>query len=331
VDVRVHYQAARITHVKQLPLERMKVHVRMNGGVLQLDPLDVGMAGGSVAGRLRIDGKSNPALAEVHLDARSLELNKLFPGAKITRASFGKIHGDIDLKGRGNSVAQMLGASGGNVAMLMGRGQVSNLLMELAGIDGGEIIKFMLKGDQNVMLRCAGAAFDVKQGLMTSRALVFDTEDTVIYGNGQVSLADEAIDLTLHPYPKDMSILSLRSPLKLAGSFAGPKIAPDKGALVGKAGVVLALAAVNPLLGLAATIETGPGKDADCGPALREAASPYAAARIAAMSRPDVQKQAATLGGPPAKGQDAADRRKAAPPLPESRHAPAGAGNLYGP
>ncbi|ROZ72199.1 AsmA family protein [Ramlibacter sp. WS9] len=298
MDADVHYQAARVTHAKKLPLERMKVHVRMNEGVLQLDPLDVGIAGGSVVGRLRINGNSNPAQAEVSLDARSLELNKLLPGVKLARASFGKIHGDIDLKGRGNSVATMLGTAGGNVAMLMGRGEISNLLMEFAGIDGAEIIKFMMRGDQNVKLRCAGAAFDVNQGLMTSRALVFDTDDTVVYGNGQVSLANESLDLTLHPYPKDMSILSLRSPLKMAGSFASPKLGPDKGALAGKAGVVLALAAVNPLLGLAATIETGPGKDADCGPALREAASPYAAARIAAMSQPDVQKKAAKLGGP---------------------------------
>ncbi len=337
MDADVRYQAAKITHARQLPLERMSVHVRMKAGVLQLDPMDVGVAGGSMTGRLRIDGNSNPAVAQVNLDAKSLELGKLFPGVKLTRASFGKLHGDIDLKGRGNSVAQMLGTSGGAVAMLMGRGEISNLLLELAGIDGGEIIKFMIKGDQNVQLRCAGAAFDVRNGLMTSRALVMDTTDTVIYGNGQVSLASESIDLTLHPYPKDMSILSLRSPLKMAGSFAAPKIGPDKGALAGRAGLTLALAAINPLLGLASTIETGPGRDADCGPALREAVSPYAAARIAAMSQPDVQKRAAQLGGPAAPAEGKAepdkDRRKNPPAASESQsqHAPAGSGSLYGP
>jgi hypothetical protein len=53
--------------------------------------------------------------------------------------------------------------------------------------------------------------------------------------------------------------------------------------------LTLALAAVNPLLGLAATIETGPGQDANCGPALREAYSPYAAARVAAAAQPATQ------------------------------------------
>jgi AsmA family protein len=299
----VSYEAARIRHVKQLPLDRMSVHVRLKDGGLNLDPLQLGVATGSLAGRVSIDSSSKPALAEVHLDARSLELNKLFPSAEITRGSFGKLHGDIDLKGRGNSVAQMLGSSSGAIAMLMGKGQISNLLMEVAGLDGAEILKFLMAGDENVQLRCAAAAFDVKNGLMSSRALVLDTSDTVIYGQGQISLASEAMDLTLRPYPKDMSILSLRSPLKIAGTFGDPQAGPDKGSLAGRAGLTLALAAVNPLLALAATVETGPGRDANCGPALREASSSHAAARIAAMSQPPApRKESSKLGGPSANG-----------------------------
>lgn len=353
----VTYRAARISHVKQLPLDRMTVHVRLKDGVLNLDPMDVGVAGGSLAGRIRIDGGANPAVAEVHLDARSLELNRLFPTAKLTKASFGKIHGDIDLKGRGNSVAHMLASSSGAVALLMGRGEISNLLMEVAGIDGGEIIKFFVEGDKNVELRCAAAAFDVDKGLMTTRALVLDTSDTVIYGNGQVSLANEAMDITLRPYPKDMSILSLRSPLKIAGTFGQPKAGPDKGALAARGGLALALGAVNPLLALAATVETGPGKDANCGPALREAASAYQAARIAVMAQPpeakDPSKKPGLLGrilggarnsqpAPNGKDEHAArtDGPAAKAPSPaggapsdqaQRPHAPGAPGTAYGP
>ena len=299
----VEYSAARITNVRQLPLDRMSVHVKLKDGVLLLDPTDLGVAGGKLSGRIRIDANSDPAVAQVKLDARALELNKLFPTAKLTQASFGKLHGLIQLQGRGNSVAHMLASSSGNVAMLMGRGQISNLLLEIAGLDGGEIIKFFIGGDQNSELRCAAATFDVDKGLMTSRALVLDTSDTVFYGDGSISLASEAMDLTLRPYPKDKSILALRSPLKLAGTFARPKAGVDKAALTSKAGFVLALSAINPLLGLAATIETGPGKDADCRAVLHEAAAPAAAARAAAAGTPAPGKGAvdpAVMGAPKA-------------------------------
>lgn len=281
----VDYSAARVVNARGLPLERMSLRVVMADGFLRLGPMKLGVASGSLAGSIIINGNTNPALAEAHLDARALELNKLFPRLKITQASFGKMHGDIDLKGRGNSVATMLGTSSGSVSMLMGRGEISNLLMEFAGLDGGEIIKFLIRGDKNVVLRCGAASFDVKDGLMTSRAFVLDTEDTIIYGSGGISLARESLDLTLRPYPKDMSILSLRSPLTLSGTFDAPKAGVDKGALAQRAGFALALGALNPLLALASTVETGPGKDANCRTVLRDAASTDMQAKVAIMAQ----------------------------------------------
>jgi AsmA family protein len=321
----VTYDAAKVSNVKQLPIDRLDVHVVLKNGLLQLDPLKVGIAGGSMAGRMRIDGNRNPAVAEVRLDARSIEFNRLFPGIKVTHASFGRLAGNIDLKGRGNTVAQMLGTSNGDIAMLMGSGEISELLVALADLDGGQLLKLLASGDKNrqVPLRCAAAAFDVKNGLMNTRAFVVDTTESVIYGDGQLSLANESMDLTLRPYPKDMSILSLRSPLRVAGNFAKPKLGPDMGALAGRAGVALAAGALNPLLALVTTIETGPGKDANCGPALQEAASPYQAARIAVMSQPQQEKNGgkkpgllSRILGAPAAAADAAAPTAPAKPKP---------------
>ena len=271
MDADVRYSAARISNVRALPLERADIHIQLKAGVLDLNPLKLGVAGGQLSGRLRINATSDPAAVAVNLDARGLQLNRLFPAVESTRSSLGRVTGNIDLTGRGNSAARMLATASGDVALLMGEGQISNLLLEVAGLDGGEIIKFLLRGDRNVQLRCAAAAFDVKQGMMTSRAIVLDTVDTVIMGTGTISLADESLNLVLRPSPKDGSILSLRSPLKITGTFGAPRAGPDKAALAGRAGIALALGALNPLLALAATIETGPGVDANCPQVLAQA------------------------------------------------------------
>ncbi len=260
----VYYKVSEVKNAKGLPLERIDTRILLKQGVLQLDPLDLGVAGGRLAGLLRIDATAQPAVVQVKLDARLLQLNQLFPKIPRTEGSLGKLNGRIDLAGRGNAIAQVLGSSSGSMALLMGKGEISNILLEFMGLDGGEIIKFLAGGDRNVRLRCAAAAFDVKQGLMSSRAIVLDTSDTLINGNGQISLANETLDLVLYPQPKDFSILSLRSPLRITGTFAQPSAFPDKAALAGRAGAALLLGAINPLLALAATLETGPGKDADC-------------------------------------------------------------------
>ena len=276
----VVYNALGIRHVEQLPLDKGSAHVKLKNGVMQLDPLALGVAGGSLAGRITIDANVVPAAFDTRLDVRAVQLNKLFPTIQTTKSSFGKISGQVDLKGRGNSMAQMLGSASGDVAVLMGQGELSNIFLEFVGLDGGEVIKFFLRGDRNVQLRCAAAAFDVKQGLMTSKVIVLDTADTVINGNGQVSLANETLDIVLKPEPKDKSILSLRSPLKVGGTFAAPTAGPDKVALGARAGLAIALGVVNPVLALLATIETGPGQDADCTGALAIASNPKSKAVV---------------------------------------------------
>lgn len=280
----VMYSAADIRHVEVLPLDKGSVHVKLKAGVLQLEPISLGIAGGTVAGSIRIDSNPVPAVFTTRLDLRAVQLNQLFPAIETSKSSLGKISGQVDLKGRGNSLAQMLGSSSGDVAVLMGKGEISNILLEFMGLDGGEVIKFLVRGDRNVQLRCAAAAFEVNKGLMTTKTIVLDTADTVINGRGTINLADETLDLVLDPAPKDRSILSLRSPLKIGGTFASPSAGPDKGALAGRAAVAIGLAVINPLLALAATIETGPGQDENCAAILARAATSTAGSRMPASA-----------------------------------------------
>lgn len=281
----VIYSAADIRHVRELPLDKGNVHVKLNSGVLQLEPISLGVAGGTVAGSIRVDSNVTPAAFTTKLDIRALQLKQLFPAVETTKSALGKISGQFDLKGQGNSVAQMLASASGNTAVLMGKGELSNILLEYLGLDGGEVIKFLLRGDRNVPLQCAAAAFDVKEGLMTSRAIVLDTTDTIITGDGRVNLAQETMDILLKPIPKDRSILSLRSPLRIGGTFGAPSAGPEKAALASRVGLALLMGAINPLLALAATIETGPGKDADCAGILTQAATPKAAASPATAGK----------------------------------------------
>jgi uncharacterized protein involved in outer membrane biogenesis len=272
----VKYTADRIRNVRDVPLDRGSVQVKLKDGVLALEPLDLGVGGGKLVGAIRIDATQNPADIRASLDLRNVQLNRLIPKVETMRSSFSRLDGRVNLSGRGNSVAGWLGAASGDVAALTGRGRFSNLLLEFMGLDGGEIIKFLLGGDRNVELRCAAVAFDVDKGVMRSRSMVLDTEDTVFYVTGEANLATEKLDFVVRPQPKDASILSLRTPLVIGGTFGSPSGGVQAMPLAERGLVALALGAINPLLALAATIETGPGEDADCKSVLSDANKPSA-------------------------------------------------------
>lgn len=274
LDADLKLEVLRVVGTGRLLLDRIGGHVQLHGGVLALDPLELGVAGGTLAGRLQLDGSPAQPVAQLHLQARALELARLLPAVESSRASVGRLQGRLELQARGSSVAQLLGSADGDIALLMGRGRISNLLLEFAGLDGGEILKFFLEGDRQVPVRCAAFAFDVRRGLMRSRALLLDTGDTVFDGQAAIDLGNETLDMQVRPQPKDTSILSVRTPLHIGGSFARPVGRPEPGPLAARAAAALALGVINPLLALAATIETGPGQDADCVGTLRRAAAP---------------------------------------------------------
>ncbi|AWH30139.1 MULTISPECIES: AsmA family protein [Stenotrophomonas] len=264
MDADVRWKAHRI-NAPSLPLDDMDAHLLLDDGVLRLDPLNFGVAGGDIRSTIRMDARQPQIATTLKASVRGVQLGQLFPDAKLAEQAKGGISGQIDLSGRGNSIAAMLGGSSGDVGVAMGRGHVGNLVMELAGLDITESVKFLFTGDRQIPLRCAFADFGVRDGVMTSRALAVDTTDTIVIGEGTVNLRDESLDLLLRPRPKDKSILVLRSPLRIGGTFKDPSFRPDFKALGLRGAVALALGSIAPPAALLATIETGPGKDANCG------------------------------------------------------------------
>ena len=264
MDADVRWKAQRI-NAPRLPLDDMDAHLLLDNGLLRLEPLNFGVAGGDIRSTIRMDARRPQISTTLNASLRRVQLGQLFPDAKLAEQASGGIGGTIHLSGTGNSIAAMLGSSNGDVGLGMGRGHIGNLLMELAGLDVAESLKFLFTGDKQIPLRCAFGDFSVRNGLMQSRALAFDTTDTLVIGEGSISLKQEQLDLLLRPRPKDRSILALRSPLHIGGSFKDPSFRPDFKALGIRGAIALTLASITPPAALLATIETGPGKDADCG------------------------------------------------------------------
>jgi uncharacterized protein involved in outer membrane biogenesis len=193
---------------------------------------------------------------------QDVEVPKLMP--RISPKGFGHIAGQARLEGRGNSVAKMLATADGEVGAVMGSGEMSNLVLELAGLDVAESLILILGKDKTVPVRCAYTDLAVTDGVATARSMALDTTDTVVVGSGTIDLADERLDLELKARPKDISPVSLRGPLDVDGTFKDPGFHPQPARLAGRVAAAAALFAITPPAALLALFETGPGKDLDC-------------------------------------------------------------------
>lgn len=275
MDADVALEAGRIVHDAKLPLSDLSVHLVLQDGRLTLDPLRFGMAGGSMAASVRLDGADAPLTGRVEMHARRLRLKQLFPATEAMQKTLGELNGDLALSGTGNSVAALLGSASGDVKMLVNDGVISRSLMEIAGLNVGNYVVSKLFGDDEVKINCGAADLEMKRGLMTPRVFVFDTENALINITGTADFKDEKLDLDITPDSKGFRIFSLRSPLYVRGTFGKPDVGVHVGPLAARGAGMVALGVIlTPAAGLLALIAPSTSDDNSCGMLLKQMRTP---------------------------------------------------------
>ncbi|GHC88752.1 membrane protein [Pseudorhodoferax aquiterrae] len=286
IDAKADLRVDRIDAPDFIALQNLRVKLDLKDAVLRLDPFDVDLADGEIRSVVRLDAQQPTLRADVDITARRLKLARLVPPSPRLAPSSGAMGARAKLSASGNSIADLAAKADGQVQAALSRGQVSNLLDAVSGLNGGKILTLLMGGDKPIPINCGAVSFDVKDGQGKSQLFVIDTEDTRIEGDGGFDLDHERFDLTIAPKPKKAGILSLRTPVRVYGSFRSPDFELDKAGLALRGGGAVALALVNPLAALLPLIETGPGEDTDCQRLLASAGPAAKAAAPTTRSRP---------------------------------------------
>ncbi|PLC50514.1 AsmA family protein [Pollutimonas subterranea] len=271
MDADVKFKGRKILRDKDLPLDNIEAHVKLQDRVLSLTSLNFGFAGGTLSNTITLDGRGEKLQADMDTAARHLKLKELFPGAESMDASFGELHGDATLKGQGNSIAELLGHADGEIKALVSRGTISRFLLEAAGLNVANMVIAKLFGDEQVVLNCVAANFGVRNGQMQIRVFKLETEDTTVDVTGGINLRSEVIDLDVRPENKSLRIFTLRSPLYAKGTLKDPDVGVQVGPLAARAGAAIALGVVaTPFAALLPLLNTGTNESNDCEPVVGE-------------------------------------------------------------
>ncbi len=271
MDADIKFSGRRIEHSSSLPLSDLYTHLTLKKGDLLLDPLRFGMAGGNLNATLRLEGSQSPMRGRIDMHARKLQLKQLFPDVQAMQNSMGQLNGDATLTGRGNSVADLLATSDGNLKLLMNNGLISRGLMEIVGLNVGNYVVGKLFGDDQVRINCAAANLDVRDGVAASRLFVFDTENAIINITGDTNFASERLNLTINPESKGARVITLRSPLYVRGTFKNPDAGVKAGPLLARGAAAVALGAVvGPAAALLALISPSDNDDNQCANVLQQ-------------------------------------------------------------
>ncbi|MGZ4958865.1 MAG: AsmA family protein [Methylomonas sp.] len=240
---------------KETPITNFDGKLSLNNGVLKFEPVTFGTDDGKVTLWVSTDGSQDPADADIQINVIDLSLSKLIKKVKDTQKTLGKINGKLKVKGEGNSLKDILSNSNGKAYLVQSEGKISALIVDLIGLDIFHALGYVITGDTQIPILCAVVDVDIKDGIAHSKNILLDTKDSVVYGNGNLSFKDETFALSVTPYPRKFTPLSLRSTLNFSGTISKPQFS------------------INPLstLMLLPPIDIGENKNVDCQKMIRQA------------------------------------------------------------
>ena len=264
MDADVRLRAKRIL-APNLPIDDLNAKLSLNDGVLKFEPAVFGVANGRVEIFSTFDGSKHPSKVKIDARLRRLDLKRFLGNSPFAQKTIGPIGGRIDISGTGESFRELMATASGNTFLVMSGGEISELLVRLAGLDVARTLGVMVRGDKPIPIRCGLLNLQGENGQMGVQTLVFDTANSVISGEGKIDLRDEKVNIVVIPDPKNFSPLSLRSYIRVTGGFKNVSVFPDPiktgtDSLFKKIFNVLTMLVLSPLQ----PRDLGLGKDVDC-------------------------------------------------------------------
>jgi uncharacterized protein involved in outer membrane biogenesis len=254
-----------------IPLDNLATHLTLKDGVMRFDPLDFGLAGGHVVTDIVLDARQDVPKAEATIEARNLELKRIFPQLASPRGSAGRFGGRAKFRTQGQSVGELFGSANGEAAIGMTGGEASTLTLVLTNLDLARAATLLIGGDKTAEIHCGIASLHAKNGVLTPELFVVDTSAELITGTGSINFREGKYDLHLKADSKDPSLLALKGPIVIGGTFAKPVIRPEVGPVVARVGAAIGLGVLAPPLALLPLIDPGDAPSANCGALFREA------------------------------------------------------------
>ena len=238
VDAEVELKAKQLL-LPLLFLSDTTAHMVLEDGHLTVKPLKLVTGGGTLDGHFDLHVRGNAAEVAMALKIDQYELGSMLKKLGINDSLQGNMDMDFDLKGRGNSIAELMSGLNGKTMMVMAEGSINQKAVKLLGTDLSsgllQLLNPLKKEEKYTKINCFAGGFDIKNGLAQSSALVLDTSQVSVVGYGKIDLKTEEIDLSLKPSPKkgvginglakfSLSFGELTKTLKLKGTLSNPSL-----------------------------------------------------------------------------------------------------------
>lgn len=260
---------------KYVPFDDIGMRLDLVDGRIEVHKLDLRVGQGHIVGTIALAPATASAVrTDADIRFQRVDLTRILEATHLFRGR-GTIGGQVKLAGTGRSLADIMAhGDGGATLALLGGGNLSALLVDLSGLQFGNALLSALGVPDRATIQCFVADLPVRGGVMRTRALLLDTDEGRVTGEGSVDFRDQTMDMSLTTRSMHFSVGSLPGPIEISGKLGAPSIRPgaEVAARAGAAGVLGVL--LTPLGALLPTVQFGVGEDNACTRALQAGGAP---------------------------------------------------------
>ncbi len=237
VDVRIKHML-----LPRLAFDNIVTKVRLQDGNLTVNPLTAAIGGGNLVNSLSFQTKENVAYVDVKMDIKQMNLGEMLKKLEITQALEGILDLDINLKGQGKSIAELMAGLNGDVVALLGEGELSAGYLDFAGAgirsNLMRLINPLGKNIDSARFNCAVCDFNINNGMAKSDIIIADDPQKTLFSEGKINLKTEELEFHIETKPKEgigtqktgklsISLSKITKPFKLGGTLVNPSLEID--------------------------------------------------------------------------------------------------------
>ena len=259
----------RIGHFVLRPLDLFDVDTTLDlaDGRLRALPFRAKLADGRLDLVLNADAAARPPRLHLSGHGEGLAAEQVLSALGMSQWPTGPMSLELDLAGEGASPRALAARAEGYARMTIGEGTLPVRHFDLIASDlVASMMPWADRSGDRTDLNCLVVGLKLKDGLASVERLLIDTGKITVTGTGEINLAGERLDLRLDPRPKDPSLISLATRMRVAGSLTDYGAAPDPVGLAkgAAAGIALAIGELNPLALMLPFVSIGTGVANPC-------------------------------------------------------------------
>lgn len=225
MNMDVTLDAKRVIAPPWLPVQALAFRVLTQDGNVTVRPLTLSVAGGgTIAGELGIDARTADPKVRANLRLSNIELKNFFRESRYFDATQGKVQGRLLLAGNGRSLAQVMSTADGHIALALGGGSVSSLMVSLAGLQIFDALVLYVTGDNRIPIKCAVSRLNFRHGTVSFDRTLLDTQKSVLHVKGQAHLQSQVLKIQVDADPKSFDLLDLHGAVMIEGKLRYPQI-----------------------------------------------------------------------------------------------------------